>query len=56
MLHERVQYSITDDASVRFVALCMLLYRLVQEEKFHFIPFYTRWKNSLHRHDNDYFL
>jgi len=34
---ERVQNSISDDASVGFVAFCTLPYRLVQEEKFHFI-------------------
>jgi hypothetical protein len=38
---ERVQNSIRDDVNVRFVAICMLPYRLVEEEKFHFIPFYA---------------
>jgi hypothetical protein len=37
---EGVQNSTSDDASVRFVAICMLPYRLVEEEKFHFIPFH----------------
>jgi hypothetical protein len=53
---ERVQDSMSDDSSIRFFALCTLLYGLVQEEKFNFTSCYTRLKNSLNRHVNDYFL